>query len=78
MTRILKEHIVRLIAGDRSAGFDKEVKIAIAIPVGKRGSVTFLKVARPGGRRDVYEALSVNVFEHQIGDETRKAWQSRA
>ena len=43
---VLKQGVVSPVAGRRAAQLDKEVEIAVGVPVGERDSVPLLKVAR--------------------------------
>ena len=68
---VLEQDVVGLVAGISAAQDDEQVEVAVAVPVGERDAVPFLKVAGPGGVGHVLEAASLDVLEHHVGNQAR-------
>src|SRR4029077_3941850 len=50
----------------RAAELDKQVKVAVTIPVGERDTVPLLKVAGAGACGEILEVSALNIPEHEV------------
>ena len=67
LARVLKQRVVRLVSGRCAAELDKQVKVAVTIPVGERNTVALLEVAGAGAGGDILEGGAPSTFLQHEG-----------
>src|SRR5437868_15361159 len=65
---VLKEDVVVFVAIDGTPHFNKEVHVAIAVPVANADAVSLLQVPDARGSADLGEPFASDVLEHAVGN----------
>src|SRR5262249_47177903 len=66
VTGILEQNIVGAVARSRSAGLEKDIEVAVAIPVGECHAVPLLKVSGSRGQRHILEPETTDVLKQDV------------
>src|SRR5262249_34394186 len=66
LARVLEQDIVIFISIGNTSHLDEDVEVAVAVPVGERDSMPFLKVAGTRRCRDFGKSLAVHALEQSV------------